>query len=104
MKKWTNEKYTSIAVYALLVILAALAFLLAILHLGDILGFLEGLLFSATSIVIGVLLSLALFPVCHSLEGLLQRRLPERFRTRSRTIRLLSVILAFVLLLSLIHI
>lgn len=97
MKKWTNEKYTTIAVYVILVILASLLFLLAVLRLGEIGQFLYNILFAAKSIVFAVVIALALFPLCHNLEGWLSRRL-SRKKPHPRLARFLSVLLAYLIL------
>lgn len=97
MKKWTNEKYTTIAVYVILVILASLLFLLAVLRLGEIGQFLYNILFAAKSIVVAVVIALALFPLCHNLEQWLSRRL-SRKKPHPRMARFLSVLLGYLIL------
>ena len=78
MKKWTNEKYTTVAIYTVAVLLAALLFLLFVLNFGRILSFLSFLLFSARSIVYGVLLALVLYPLAKRLEILADRHLLKK--------------------------
>lgn len=96
-KKWMNDKYTHIALYAFLVVLAASLFLFLVLNLKKIFSFLGFLLFSARSVVFGVLLALILYPLCRKLEELFDRRI---FRgKRQRATRILGVSLTFVVLL-----
>lgn len=96
MKKWFNEKYARIALYALGVILASLLFLFLVLNFESILSFLGFLLFSAQSVVFGVLLAMVLFPLCSRIEELLDR---FAFRGRSaRGCRILGVSLTFLVM------
>lgn len=97
MKRWFNEKYTHIALYVLGVVLASLLFLFAVLNLNRIFSFLGFLLFSARSVVFGVLLALTLFPLCRLMEKLLDGRV---LRGRGkRFVRPLGVTLTFIILL-----
>ncbi len=98
MKKWTNEKYTTIAVYTVVVLLAALLFLLAVLNFGKILAFLGFLLFSARSVVYGILLALILYPLSRRLE-LLANRYVFKEEKNKRWCRPLSVSVTFLILL-----
>lgn len=96
MKKWFNEKYARIALYALGVILASLLFLFLVLNFQSILSFLGFLLFSAKSVVLGVLMAMVLFPLCSRIEGLLGRFVFHG--KRKRACRILGVSLTFLVL------
>ncbi len=96
MKKWFNEKYARISLYALGVILASLLFLFLVLNFEAILSFLGFLLFSAQSVVFGVLLSMVLFPLCSRIEGLLNRLFFHGKRPRGA--RILGVSLTFLVM------
>lgn len=96
MKKWFNEKYARIALYALGVILAALLFLFLVLNFDAILSFLGFLLFSAQSVVFGVLLAIVLYPLCAWIERMLDRFFFHG--KRARGCRILGVSLTFVVM------
>lgn len=99
MKKWMNEKYTTIAVYVLLVLVATLLFFFAILNFGRIWDMLVFLLFAAKSVVFGVLIALVLFPLCNHLEGSLTRLTQKRARKpwKGTTLRFLAVTLTYLI-------
>ena len=80
MKKWTNNKYTTIAIYVLLVLVATLLFFFAILNFGRIWDMLLFLLFAAKSVVFGILISLILFPLCNNLERILSHFAEKRLK------------------------
>ena len=97
MKQWINEKYTQIAIYTFLVILAALMFLFFVLNLGEVFSLLSFLLFSARSVVFGIVLALTLFPLCSRLERLFERHV---FRGKQpKSTRILGVCTTFLILL-----
>lgn len=94
MKKWMNDKYTTIAIYVLLVLLAAILFFFSILNFGKIYGYLSALIFSAKSVLFGALIALTLFPLSAKLEGWLRRRTFRKKPLSAAFSRTLSVILA----------
>lgn len=97
MKKWINEKYTHIAIYTFLVILASLLFLFLVLNLGALFSFLSFLLFSARSVVFGIVLALTLSPLCLRLEDFFDRCI---FRGKQKkATRVLGVSFTFVIML-----
>ena len=98
MKKWTNEKYTTIAIYTVIVVTAALLFLFAILNFGKILSFLSFLLFSARSVVYGILLALILYPLSKRLEHLTDRYILKKEKAK-KFCRPLAVTVTFLILL-----
>lgn len=97
MKKWINDKYTTIAIYVLLVLLATLLFFFAILNVGRMWDVLLFLLFAAKSVVFGILISLVLFPLCSSLERALSRLAMRLLKKewRGRSVRITAVSLAY---------
>ncbi len=68
-----------------------------VLNLGKIFSFLGFLLFSARSVVFGILLALALYPLCRKLEELFEKRIFRK--KREKATRILGVSLTFVILL-----
>ncbi len=99
MKKWTNEKYTLMAIYTVLVILAALLFLLAVLNFGQILSFLSFLLFSAKSVIYGILIALVLYPLTRRIEVFSNRHIIKSERMQKKWTVPLSVTLTFLIFL-----
>lgn len=99
MKKWMNEKYTTIAIYVLLVLIATLLFFFAILNFGRIWDMFVFLLFAAKSVVFGVLISLVLFPLCNHLEKYLTRLTQKRARNpwKGKTLRFLAVTFTYLI-------
>ncbi len=106
MKKWMNDKYTTIAIYVLLVLLATLLFSFAILNLGRIWDIALFLLFSAKSVVFGILIALVLFPLCSVLEKGLSRFAERRLHKTWRPfpLRATAVSLAYLIALILVGI
>lgn len=96
MKKWFNDKYTTIAIYAFLVLLAAFFFLLVLLNFPAILSTLYFLLFSARGVVIGVVIALILYPMAAGIERFLAPRLFRRKR-HPHALRMISVLLTFLI-------
>ena len=99
MKKWTNDKYTTIAIYVLLVLFATLLFFFAILNFGRLWDTLLFVLFSAKSIVFGVLISLILFPLCSLMERGLARFCEKRLKKtwKGRSLRITAVSLSYLI-------
>ena len=95
MKKWTNEYYTTIAIYMLLVLLATLLFFFAILNFGIIWDTFLFLLFATKSVAFGVLISLILFPLCNLLErglgSFAEKRLHRTWQGKSLRITAVSL-------------
>ncbi len=101
MKKWMNDKYTTIAIYALLVLLAATLFLFAILNIGTIWDTVLFILFAARSVVFGIVIALIIFPLCHNLERWLARIGRKHFKKEWKIapLRMVAVTLAYLIVL-----
>lgn len=98
MKKWTNESYTAIALYAFLTALACLLFYFVASNLGQILLFLGNILWAARAVIGGAFLALVLFPLAGWIERLFICRIFKK-KPHPTAARALSVSLTFLILL-----
>lgn len=98
MKNWKNEKYTSIAVYAFLVLLAALLLVFLLFNLGTVFAFLDFIFSASRSVILGALIALAIFPMAAKLEKFLSCKI-FRKKERPRAARIAATSLSFAVIL-----
>ncbi len=98
MKKWTNENYTTIALYSLLTALGCLLFYFVASNLRQIFLLIGNILWAARAVIGGAFLALVLFPLARRIEGLFVCRV-FKSKSRPRAARTLSVSLTFLVLL-----
>lgn len=98
MKNIFNRKYTTIAIYTVLVLLAALLFYLLVFNFSSFLSTVSHIIFAPRGVIFGIIISLILFPLAQNLEKLFTNRIFKK-KAHPKLARILSVSLTFLILL-----
>lgn len=99
MKIDWNRKYNTIAVYGFLVIAAAILFVMFLLNLGNIFSFLGNLVGLTTPFILGFSIAYVLNPVMMFFEKRLFEGILRKHPLSSKANRVLSLLLAIILVL-----
>lgn len=99
MKIYSNKKYNTIAMYVLLVVAISVLLVICLFKFDGLLKILSFLMSAAMPMIVGFVLAYALNPLMLYIEKYLKKLLCKK-KNRAKLVRVISLILTFVLFLS----